>query len=267
VFAQNSTTTTTNYVYEGADTIEETDQNGNVLAKYARTMNVDEPLAESRSGVTSYYEADGLGSVTSLTGTAGAVVNSYTYDSFGKKIASSGSLTNPLQYAGREFDNESSLYYYRARYYDPTTGKFLSEDPLRFSGGMNFYAYVKNDPADLADPYGLKCTQVSPWTQVPNMSAPGPLQPYATSESGLFWIPIGWDFRWWRRHKQLHLSLDSEDASQKILPPEHQRRGVVPVHVRLRASKATRTENENDNQEVGDRRAGFADLAPSRKGR
>jgi YD repeat-containing protein len=67
VFTQNSTTSTTNYVYNGDDTVEEADQNGNLLAKYARTMNIDEPLAESRSGATSYYEQDGLGSVTSLT--------------------------------------------------------------------------------------------------------------------------------------------------------------------------------------------------------
>ena len=59
VFTQNSSTTTTNYVYDGDDTIEEADQNGNLLAKYARTANIDEPLAESRSGTASFYEADG----------------------------------------------------------------------------------------------------------------------------------------------------------------------------------------------------------------
>jgi RHS repeat-associated protein len=45
--------------------------------------------------------------------------------------------------------------YYRARYYDPSTGRFLSEDPMDFEGGVNFYAYVSNSPVELNDPFGL----------------------------------------------------------------------------------------------------------------
>lgn len=65
-FTQGSNTTTTNYLYDGANSIEGVDQNGSLLARYEETKNIDEPLAELRSGATSYYEADGLGSVTSL---------------------------------------------------------------------------------------------------------------------------------------------------------------------------------------------------------
>jgi YD repeat-containing protein len=72
-----------------------------------------------RSGTTSYYQADGLGSLTSLNNTSGALANAYTYDSFGNLTASTVSLTNSFRYTGREFDTETSLYYYRARYYDP----------------------------------------------------------------------------------------------------------------------------------------------------
>ena len=64
----------------------------------------------------------------------------------GKQTNSSGSLTNPFQYVGREFDSESSLYYMRARYFDPSTGRFISEDPISFDGGENFYAYTRNSP-------------------------------------------------------------------------------------------------------------------------
>ncbi|MGB0037069.1 MAG: RHS repeat-associated core domain-containing protein [Candidatus Acidiferrales bacterium] len=155
VFTQNSTTTTTNYVYDGADTIEETDQNGSLLGKYARTPNIDEPLAESRSGATSFYEQDGLGSVTSLSNSAGALANTYTLDSFGKLTASTGSLTNPLRYTGRDFDTETGFHYYRFRYYDPSLGRFVSEDLVRFKAGVNFYSYGLNDPADNIDPSGL----------------------------------------------------------------------------------------------------------------
>ena len=116
VFTQNSTSTTTNYLYDGSNAVADIDQNGNVLARYAETQNIDEPLAELRSGTTSYYEADGLGSVTSLTSGAGAIANTYTYDSFGKVTASTGSITNRFQYTAREFDSESGLYYYRVRY-------------------------------------------------------------------------------------------------------------------------------------------------------
>ena len=56
----------------------------------------------------------------------------------------------------RAVSMETSLYYYRARYYDPQPGRFLSEDPMRFTAGVNFYRYVKNNATDLTDPYGLK---------------------------------------------------------------------------------------------------------------
>jgi RHS repeat-associated protein len=110
------------------------------------------------SGATSYYHADGLGSVTSLSNAAGAIAQTYTFDSFGKQTASSGSMTNPFRYTAREFDTETSLYYYRARYYDSTAGRFISEDPIGLLGGVNFYGYVGNDPADWVDIFGLqKC--------------------------------------------------------------------------------------------------------------
>jgi RHS repeat-associated protein len=66
------------------------------------------------------------------------------YDSFGNLVSSSGSLGNSFRYTGREFDTEAGLYYFRARLYDQTTGRFLSEDPIRFRGGLNFYEYVEN---------------------------------------------------------------------------------------------------------------------------
>jgi RHS repeat-associated protein len=146
--------------------IETTNQNGNVVSKYAQGQSIDEPLAESTSGATSYYEQDGLGSVTSLTNGAGALAQTYTYDSFGNPTASQGALTNPFRYTGREFDSETGLYYYRARYYDSASGRFVSEDPMRFTAGIIFYRYVKNNAANLADPYGLKVQECCRNTQV-----------------------------------------------------------------------------------------------------
>jgi RHS repeat-associated protein len=129
---------------------------GGVVARYSQGLNIDEPLAMLRSSVTSFYNADGLGSVTSLANAAGSVAQTYTFDSFGKQIASSGSLTNPFQFTGRESDSETGLYYYRARYYDPNVGRFLNEDPIRsVSGTLNFYGYVENSSPNLMDPSGL----------------------------------------------------------------------------------------------------------------
>ncbi|HVS89750.1 MAG TPA: RHS repeat-associated core domain-containing protein [Candidatus Acidoferrum sp.] len=155
---KSSSSGTSIYAYDGDNLIEETNSSGVVVARYEDTQNIDEPLAELRSGVTSFYEADGLGSITSLSNSAGALANTYTYDSYGKQTASTGTLTNPFRYTAREFDTETSLYFYRARYYDSASGRFLSEDPLRFfAGGVNFYAYVDQNPVNLTDPRGLLC--------------------------------------------------------------------------------------------------------------
>ena len=153
-FTQGSTTTTTNYLYDGFNPLEEVDGSGNVLARYTQTTNLDEPLSELRSGTTSYYEPDGLGSITSLSNGSGALANTYSYDSYGNLTASTGTLTNPFRYTGREFDSETGVYEYRARYLDQTSGRFISEDPIRFRGGINFYAYVGNNPAKFVDPTG-----------------------------------------------------------------------------------------------------------------
>jgi len=152
---KSSSSGTSVYAYDGENLIEETNSSGAVVARYEETQNIDEPLAMLRSSTTSYYHADGLGSVTSLSSSAGSIANTYTYDSFGKLTASTGSLVNPFRYTARESDAETGLYYYRARYYDQSAGRFLSEDPVRFRGGVNFYAYTENNPTNFADPEGL----------------------------------------------------------------------------------------------------------------
>jgi len=152
---KSSSSGTSIYAYDGINLVEETNSSGSVVARYSQGASVDEPLAMLRSSTTSYYETDGLGSVTSLSNSAGALAQTYTLDSFGKQTSSSGSLTNPFQYTRRELDSETNLYYMRARYFDPQIGRFISEDPLGFSVGHNFYAYVLNNPVNDFDPAGL----------------------------------------------------------------------------------------------------------------
>ncbi len=141
--------------------LEEVDASGNVLVRYTQGRGLDEPLAELRSGTTSYYDADGLGSITLLSNSAGAIANTYSYDSFGKLSASTGTVSNSFRFTGREFDTETGAYYYRARYYDQGVGRFLSEDPIKLNGVLkNIYGYVLNNPARYTDPYGLSAQDV-----------------------------------------------------------------------------------------------------------
>jgi len=151
---KSSSSGTTNFLYDGPNSLEEVDATGNMLARYIGTQNTDEPLAMLRSSTTSFYQSDGLGSVTSLSNGAGALAQTYSFDSFGKTTPT-GSVVNPFQYTAREFDSETGLYFNRARYLDPTTGRFLSEDPTGFKGSVNFYPYVANDPVNQTDPTGF----------------------------------------------------------------------------------------------------------------
>jgi RHS repeat-associated protein len=141
-------------MYDGANLIEEADAAGNLVARYVFGSGIDESLAASRGATWEFYQADGLGSITSLSTTAGTLSDSFVYDSFGNVTSSTGTFAQPFRYTGREWDAETGLYYYRARYFDPSAGRFLSEDPIRFQGGANFYRYTHNSPLNWIDPSG-----------------------------------------------------------------------------------------------------------------
>jgi RHS repeat-associated protein len=153
---KNSSAGSMTYAYDGENIEEElTGSTGTLGERYTYGPGVDEPLVGQRQPQIYYYEADGLGSVTSLTDPTGALAATYTYDSFGLQTSGTGNATNWFRYTGRELDSGTGLYYYRARYYDPMAGRFLSEDPIGFSGGdKNLYRYVQDDPANLTDPQG-----------------------------------------------------------------------------------------------------------------
>jgi RHS repeat-associated protein len=152
---KSSSTATTNYLYDGDGSIEALDSTGVQVAQYVQEGNIDEALAQRQSGTTDFYAQDGNGTVTSIYDSTAVLANSYIYSSFGFLAASNIALINSFQFAGREYDSETGLYYYRARYYDQNDGRFLSEDPIRFDGGMNFYDYVGNSPISFTDPSGL----------------------------------------------------------------------------------------------------------------
>ncbi len=126
------------------------------MARTSHGQRIDQPLAVERGGQEFFYNADHQGSVRKITDVAGLVVNSYGYDSYGRIEASTEAIANPFTYTAREIDAESGLYFYRARYYDAVTGRFLREDPIGFDAGdVNLYRYVFNNPVNLRDPSGL----------------------------------------------------------------------------------------------------------------
>jgi len=169
----SSSAATTVYVYDGNNIEEELNGTAHTLGeRFTYGRGIDEPLVGQRQPQTYYYGADGLDSVTSLTDPTGALAATYTYDSFGDTTNSTGSATNWFRYTGREFDSTGGLYYYRARYYNPEMGRFLSEDRLRFNAGLNFYPYVRSNPTNLIDPTGMApCLNINAFVNELNSNA------------------------------------------------------------------------------------------------
>ncbi len=135
-------------------------EDGMVTVNYIRTLNIDEPLARIKSdGTIRYYHSDALGSIIALTDDFGQIMTQYNYSPFGETEIIGEPSDNPFQYTGRENDN-TGLYYYRARYYSPRLKRFVSEDPIRLKGGINFFVYATNNPILYIDILGLFCVQL-----------------------------------------------------------------------------------------------------------
>jgi RHS repeat-associated protein len=175
-----SPTTTSIFAYDGDNLIETTNGSASEVASYTQTQNIDEPLAILSGTTKSFYEADGLGSITSLTAADGSLAQSYAYDSFGNETAGSGSLTNLFRYTGRELDTETGLYFYRERYYDEMSGRFITEDPIRFFGGENFYRYVSNSAIGFRDSFGLSPSSSDSCNKCKN----SPMNPASAPQTG-----------------------------------------------------------------------------------
>ena len=126
-------------------------QSGTASANLLLGLNTDGRL--SRAGET--YLTDLLGSTMALaSGTA--IQTSYGYDPYGVSSVTGAASTNSFQYTGRENDGTTAgLMFYRARYYNPAWGRFVSEDPIGVKGGVNLYGYVDDAPSFNGDATGL----------------------------------------------------------------------------------------------------------------
>lgn len=147
-------TTTVRYLHDGQNPIQLLSAGGTVLENIL-SGGIDEWFARTRGGKTSHYLSDALGSTLRLTDSAGVKIVDYTYDSYGNASNDKSTEKNSFQYTGRENDG-TGLYYYRARYYNPKWGRFISQDPLGVRGGDNPYLYVEANPISFTDPFGLE---------------------------------------------------------------------------------------------------------------
>ena len=149
-----STGVSTNFVYDGQDVVRDINSDGSTV-DYINGPGIDNKLrlTDTRLSGPLYFLQDHVGSTTGLTNSSGASVAQITYDSFGNP--STGTNLMRYTYTGREFDAATGLYYYRARWYDAKVGRFVSEDPIGFRGGVNQLSYVGNNPQNFVDPSGL----------------------------------------------------------------------------------------------------------------
>ncbi|WP_369979305.1 RHS repeat-associated core domain-containing protein [Xanthomonas bundabergensis] len=150
--AKTENGTTTQYLYDGLDAVQETQ--GSTVNPILTGLGIDQRYARDDNGGRTYFLTDLLGSTRLLTNASGSAVQRYDYDPYGNTSQTSSSYTNPYQYTGRERD-ANGLYQYRARYYRPEWGRFVSEDPIGLAGGLNGYAYVGGSPIVFVDPLGL----------------------------------------------------------------------------------------------------------------
>ena len=174
------------YVYDDASVLLQTDAAGNTLAKYDYGPDRLLSLAHATEG-RQYYLFDGLGSVVDLMRPDGALQARYQYDAWGNPRSTAGSSFNVFGFTGHERDEATGLYYFKARYYDPETGRFLTEDP--FGGtreqppSLHQYLYAYQNPTVYTDPTGRQNEDNDPQSgrQEINVPAGQPIPPGYTA--------------------------------------------------------------------------------------
>jgi RHS repeat-associated protein len=146
----HTATATTRDVYLGTSVIATYDGANTLLQSYVATPETAlAPLEVVTGSTASYPLYDGVGSLTALTDSTGAVASRFAYSAFGIPVGTPSDLA--YAFATYGFDASTGLYAARARTYDPTIGRFLSEDPVQ---ALNLYGYARSDPLNRSDPSG-----------------------------------------------------------------------------------------------------------------
>ena len=185
---------TERYVLSGLETIQVYDGNGAWKQDFVYGEGIDQILMLQQQDILDhdndqdtselarhYYHRNALGSVMEITDPLQAVAVSYRYDPYGKATITRGGqvlagdpLGQHVAFTARWLDEETGLYYYRARMYSPALGRFCQRDPLGFSPDPNLFSYVNNSPGNLKDPLG---TCPNPARMDGDPAGPAPKQP------------------------------------------------------------------------------------------
>jgi len=227
------------YCYDGEQVIGEYDNSGTLLRKFVYGPGIDEPIClidVADNNAVYYYHRDGLGSVVAISDANADIVEEYSYDVYGLATItdedgdeiSYSNIGNPYMFTGRRYNSQSGLYYYRARHYDPETGRFLQPDPIGYQGGLNLYAYVGNNPTNWVDPLGLYLSLLL--AQAVQNSVDTPY--YA----GMIFGEIGWWRSQWQKDATTRTFDDYNPLSATSL---HQARAAI-AHVYLNLGKSTK---------------------------
>ena len=215
------------YVYNGTDIHAQYDATwaptATATAAYTHGPGMDHPILRKTTTESQFYHSDGLGSVVASSSPTGTITASARYDAWGRTVSATNVLPT-FGYTGREPD-ETGLIYYRARYYDPATGRFTQQDPLGFRGGaINFYSYVVNNPVNRVDPSGLEIF-FAPGTDVSGKRNEAWWKPgsrFATKASEALNDPIQLPLGWSGGSTGEARSKAAQDFAQKInaVPPD-----------------------------------------------
>ncbi len=162
------TTNIEHYIYDGNQVVADLDGNGDLIRTYVWGAGIDNMLSLTTYGTqtnTYFPLKDHQNTIIALTDDIGSIVETYDYNAWGRVMAVKDALGNSLTdslvgnrylYQGREIDWEAGLYYFRARWYNPETGRWLSKDPIGISGGLNLYEFCGSNPVNSIDPLGLR---------------------------------------------------------------------------------------------------------------